>query len=310
MRVYRPVFPARAALNIFIAQDTTSEWLPRICPAFGDTKELYYNLDMTTALQINDGEMQEFETEHGHKVMFANYDIRCKQTGEPLYAVIVENDKKPLKQQKRRQNDRKQASKWLWKINSFRTAEEILSAYSNITLRDLPKSSRDRRGFRQQLDYASYASDLAEQAHILDETDWGNVQKIKNFKRDGKKNNNKAVEYVVKVNESAFIRQCKASWYDAPAIPIVVNENKNNENSHHIEWVKVVNLDYGRQIGISCRYNQSKCKWEVRSLCLDKGDVVNKHLLCGLDEDTKRWYLSHLRHFNEHYTDIMWSKYN
>jgi hypothetical protein len=304
VRVYQPYYPARANLNIFIAPETTTDLVPVIKPHFESAKDLYYYIDMTTAMQINDRQMVEFETQSGHKVMFANYDIRCKQTDKPLYAEMVENDKKSSKPQSHRQ-----ANKWLWKLNSFRTAEEILSAYSNISLRDLPKSSRDRRSFQQQLDYNAYAPDLAEQAHILDETDWNNVQKIKNIKRDGHGKKYKSVEYVMKVNKSAFIRQCKASWHDAPAIPIVVNENKNNENSHHIEWVKVVSIDHGKQIGISCRYSERRQKWEVRSLCLDKGDVVNKHLLCGSDEDTKRWYLSHLRHFNEHYTDIMWSKH-
>eukprot|EP00484_Ammonia_sp_Unknown_P006000 CAMPEP_0197074584 /NCGR_PEP_ID=MMETSP1384-20130603/211178_1 /TAXON_ID=29189 /ORGANISM="Ammonia sp." /LENGTH=474 /DNA_ID=CAMNT_0042513425 /DNA_START=123 /DNA_END=1544 /DNA_ORIENTATION=+ len=302
---FEPFYPARANLNIYIDKSITNDLMHRVHRDFLSTKALYYYLDMSTALQINDGQMFEFGLNNGQKVMFANYDIFCKVTGKRLYAVIRQNDKKPRHDQ-HRNYDQKQANKWLWNIQSFRTEDEILSAYDKLLRSDLPKSSRKTHAFQQQLDETLYARMLAEQAEILDRVDWKNLHRIKNIKRDAHGRKYKGMEHVLKTKKSVFIQQCKQSWFDAPVIPIVVNENKNRMNAHWVEWLKVVRVDQDKEIGISCKYNPNTSKWEVRSLCLDKGDIINKHRLCGLDEASQQRYIGYLENFNQNYSDIIW----
>ena len=52
--LFRPTYGIRARLNIYISKDCTQGLLKRIKNRFNDASQLYYYLDYTTAIHIND----------------------------------------------------------------------------------------------------------------------------------------------------------------------------------------------------------------------------------------------------------------
>ena len=80
---------------------------------------------------------------------------------------------------------------------------------------------------------------------------------------------------------------------------MVVNKN----GQHWIEWIKIVCIESQNiHIGISCKYASNK--WSVQSICLDKGDIFNKHRLVGCNEAK---YLNQLLPFKTSITEIIFS---
>ena len=63
-------------------------------------------------------------------------------------------------------------------------------------------------------------------------------------------------------------------------------------------------------VGVSCKYSDESNKWEIKSICLDKGDIENKHRLVGLREDVKARYLSNFHNFHTTIAEIQWIRSN
>merc|ERR1712157_489284 len=146
---------------------------------------------------------------------------------------------------------------------------------------ELPLSSRKMTKFGKQL-----KRQLVIHEKLIDDTDWFCVQQIKSLKR-----NIKLPKVTVTLSKGMWITEIKKSFQnvDLPLIPVVVNKN----SVHWIEWVKIIHIEsQNLYIGISCRYHASK--WSVTAICLDKGDIYNKHRLVGCKSDK---YLAQLRPF-------------
>jgi len=266
-RKFRPLYPARAHLNVFSAKETTKDLLVMIAEDFEDEQALYYYSDISTALQMNDSQMFIYCLSVGRKVervSFIHYDLHCKNTGKVLYAVVVPNALKP---------GSKQRDKWVWRIDCFLTAKDIEKRYG-VTEQELPRSSRSRTAFKTQL----FGPKSPITAQLVEETMWHSVQQIKSLKRG---RSTKTPKLKIKMTEPEWRDCVKRSLSDdtLPMAPVVVNRN----NQHWIEWVKMVRVDsYKVFVGISCRDIGSGC-WKVQSMDLDAGRIYNKYRLVGLD---------------------------
>eukprot|EP01083_Nonionella_stella_P315460 1139641_1 len=283
--LFKPKYPARAHLNIFTAKELTKELRDIVEEEFENELILYYYTDISTALQMNDAQMKEFTLMVGDKeqrLSIINYDLHVKgQPDEYLYGIIVPND-----------NYKIQQDKWLWKLDEFLTARGVLDKYK-IRQDELPLSSRQMQRFGQQL-----SQSLVIEESLIDDTDWFVVQQIKSLKR-----NVKVPKVSVTLSKDMWMSECKKSFQNVnlPLIPVVVNKN----NSHWIEWVKIVNIESQNiYIGISCKYEEMSGKWSVESICLDRGDIYNKHRLVGYAVDKSK---SQLQHFKTSITEIRFS---
>jgi len=266
-RKFRPLYPARAHLNVFSAKETTKDLLVMIAEDFEDEQALYYYSDISTALQMNDGQMFVWCLSVGRKVervSFIHYDLHCRATGKVLYAVVVPNASKP---------GNKQRDKWVWRVETFLTAKDIEKRYG-VTEQELPRSSRSRTHFRTQL----FGPKTPITELLVEETMWHSVQQIKSLKRG---RSTKTPKLKIKMTEREWKDNVKRSLSDdaLPMAPVVVNRN----NQHWIEWVKMVRIDsYKVFVGISCR-DMGGGFWKVQSMDLDAGRIYNKYRLVGLD---------------------------
>mmetsp|Transcript_30074 Transcript_30074/g.48062 ORF Transcript_30074/g.48062 Transcript_30074/m.48062 type:complete len:1141 (+) Transcript_30074:31-3453(+) len=286
VRLFAPKYPPRAHLNIFTAKDLTKGLIDIVAEKFENHNILYYYTDITTAMQMNDRQMKEFTILYNgqeRKLSLINYDLHFKSNGQPIYGVIVPNDSYKIQQ-----------DKWLWKVAEIMTADQIVAKYK-IDYVELPQSSRKMQTFLNQL-----KQKLVIEESLVDRTDWFNVQQIKSLKRHVK-----APKVTITLSKEMWIAECRKSFQNdqLPLIPVVVNKN----NSHWIEWVKIVNIESQNvYIGISCKFDESSGLWSVQSVCLDRGDIYNKYRLVGMFAERDR-YLDQLRHFKTSITEIRFS---
>ena len=232
------------------------------------------------------------------KVMFVHYDLHHKTSKHILYGVVSPNIDHRVKD-----------NKWLWILDGFMTANEIYLKYG-IARNELPASSRKMDGFRKQIETQYNLSMNINPNKVVPATDWNNIQQIKSLRRgDARRNSRKSQQSMLKFNKKHWMELCVKSWYQLPAIPIVVNENKNNINQHWIEWIKLIQIDINLYIGVSCKYlGERNNEWVITSICLDKGDVENKHRLLGLSRQYKEHYMQYFNHFNTSFAEIQWIK--
>ncbi len=131
------VHKARAKLNIYIPKQMTKKLLRQIIEPFPNANALYYYLDISTALQMNDKQIYLFTNKDNNKqIGIINFDLHLKQSNELLYFIISPNDSKKIESS---------SNKWLWKLDTYITAKQIMNQY-NININDLPKSSRTSPG--------------------------------------------------------------------------------------------------------------------------------------------------------------------
>jgi len=297
-----PKHSARAKLNVYIPKNMTKKLLAKISEKFPNTGTLYYYLDISTAFQINDGEMNIMQkTTDGEKLVFINFDLHKKETGEILYGVIIPNDEHKIEAN---------TQKWLWKLDRFLTAKEIKNEW-DISEQDLPQSSRSKRAglhsqcrLQQQLINNESTDNML--FGLLDEVNWtDNMLKQIGSSQKGKKNKKKQ-EIKVVLDQRFWMNQCRESWNEIPAIPIAVYQNKDC-NEHWIEWVKLIYIpSQNSYVGISFRYNEENNKWNVESICLDKGDIRNKHRLVAINESEEFNYSQCFDKFNTNISEIQW----
>ena len=133
--------------------------------------------------------------------------------------------------------------------------------------------------FRNQLSEEHLKIDSS----IINNTDWYNIKQIESLKR-----NYKIPKIIVSLSREMWISECLSVWNQSALIPVVVNKS----NNHWIEWIKLINIkSQNIYIGVSCKYNphdnKYKLIWSVTSICLDKGDIYNKHKLVGIHHTNK-----------------------
>lgn len=306
--LFKPKFPARALLNVYIPKILTTN-LKEFREKFPDPGAFYYYLDISTALQINDKQLVIFKyDERGNnfstnpqQIIFCNYDLHHSKTNLLLYGCITPNLEHDIKE-----------DKWMWKLVSFMDASQIYSTYG-IPISELPNSSRRQITFTQVFirEHALTMNMFKHYEEVVGITKWKDVKQIKSAKRGSRRQRNiNPVQMVIKISPTRWIIECKQSWTEYPElIPIVINENQSNNNLHWIEWVKLVGIRLNGSnnkayVGISFRYLKEINRWMITSICLDKGDLENKHRLVGLPKQEKEKYLSYLKHFT--ITGLQW----
>jgi len=295
-----PKHSARAKFNIYIPKNMTKKLLSKIAEEFPNTGTLYYYLDISTAFQINDDQMNIMQkSTNDEKLVFINFDLHKKETRELLYGVIIPNDQHKIEAK---------SNKWLWKLDRFLTAKEIKNEY-NIFEDDLPQSSRSMtNGVHSQCKLQQQLIDNESiDIGILDDVDWTDNTSIKQFvsAQKGKKAKKKRETKIV-LDEKVWINECQKSWNNIPAIPIAVYQNKDS-NEHWIEWVKLIYIpSQNSYVGVSFKYNQENRKWNVESIYLDKGDIRNKHRLIRMNESEEFNYSQYFDKFNTTITEIEW----
>ena len=182
-RRFKPRYPARAHLNVFTSKELTKSLRSIIVEQFDSDLILYYYTDITTALQMNDAQMNEFIIQdvdkctgwNTERVALINYDLHYKRNNECLYGVVIPNDVYT----KDRKAEMKE--KWCWKLECFMMAKDIELFYG-IPANELPRSSRNRESFKMLLREQPVV--ITEQ--LIDHTDWFTVQQIKSLKRNQK----------------------------------------------------------------------------------------------------------------------------
>jgi hypothetical protein len=298
-----PRHSARAKLNIYIPKHMTKTLLGVISEEFPNTNTLYYYLDISTALQINDHEMQvmQMKDEGAKKIVLINYDLHESKSGQPLFAVVTSNDEHKVGHR---------AEEYLWKIEEFLTEREIVQKY-DIHSDDMPKSSRlMQRGLYAQLKQQMANIDGINDARLLNEFEW-TLNEIKQIGSSQKaKKGRKLAEVKATLTVREWLNACQYSWNYLPAIPIIVYENR-DVNAHWIEWAKMIYIESLQCfVGLSFRFNDQSNTWRVESICLDKGDIQNKHRLLNLQSATGfAWdgsYDEYFAKFNTRITEIQW----
>ena len=105
-----------------------------------------------------------------------------------------------------------------------------------------------------------------------------------------------------------WIKECKKSFKHSsnPLIPIIINRR----NKHWIEWVKIIYIESQNiSIGVSLKYEANEGddhlggKCMITSILLDRGDILNKHNLVGINSQK---YIDQLSNFNTSITRIDW----
>ncbi len=124
-----PKHKPRAKYNIYIGKSETRNILSDISEHFPTASTLYYYLDVLSAFQMNDNQMNIFQIINQPKITFINLDLHRKHTNELLYASIIPNDKHRIAQANKN-NNKLENTKWLWKLNEFLTATEIFEKYN------------------------------------------------------------------------------------------------------------------------------------------------------------------------------------
>mmetsp|Transcript_52717 Transcript_52717/g.47359 ORF Transcript_52717/g.47359 Transcript_52717/m.47359 type:complete len:951 (-) Transcript_52717:165-3017(-) len=294
---FEPKFPARAHLNIFATKEIITDLNERVNEHFENDLDLYYYVDITSALQMNDRQIDVFkildEEDHDQvTIAIANYDLHSKINNEDLYGIIVPNDDilKPCNNN---------PTKWEWKFQSFLTSDEIFDNFG-ITSDNLPTSSRKTPTFLKQLEQKLVIGEV-----LIDNTDWFDIDQIKSAQRKSRKSSRPNI--IITLSKSMWMTQCKKSFQSnnpLPLIPIVINRKSN----HWIEWVKIINIQSQNiSVGIAIRYDQVTNQYKIKSILLDKGDILNKFGLIGYDSKQSRKYLDQLSNFNRSITKIEWS---
>lgn len=309
LQPFAPYHAARAKLNIYIPKHMTKTLLSTINEPFPNTNTLYYYLDISTALQINDGQMDVIQTQNGDKIVIINFDLHKKGTKETLYAIVTPNDEHKIEAN---------THKWMWKLDEFLTENEIFSKYEIISS-DLPNSSRSMKGgiYQQFVEQKSKINEVNSNfVSLLKEYKWNsNEIKIIGSSQKSKKSKRKNHEIKVSLDSDLWINSCIQSWNNLPLIPIAVYENR-DINKHWIEWVKLIYIEEQQSfVGLTFKYDDNE--WQIESVCLDRGDIHNKHRLIGLQNihlynngesmNINANYDQYFSAFNTTITEIQWS---
>jgi len=302
-RQFVPAHAPRAHLNIFTSKEVIAELLSRVAEQFPNESSLYYYTDITSALQMNDGEVSEYTLKRiagdsdedadpePERVCFINYDLHLKGGGASLYGVVVPNER-----------DKSNGNKWRWQLAAVLSAAQIYECYevvgsvsanqgrprrgyNNFGGRwklTLPASSRRTPSFTRQLQQR-----LVIREELMRGTDWFAVQQIKSLQRATRRKlkeqrQDEPVSVRCSLSRAQWVAACTASFASstAPLIPCVLSKN----HHHWIEWVKLVALpSVGLYVGVSLKLEAGR--WTVQSLLLDPGDIRNKHRLTGLRDE-------------------------
>ena len=294
-------FGAHVYSNILASKQLITDLYGRIIEYFPNDLDLYCYVDISTALQINDQQINVFkilmerdkENDEVKTVAIANCDLHSNtENNANLYAVIIPNNYPG----KSSCNDEE---KWKWKFSEFLFKEEIFNKYG-IPFNDLPKSSRKMISFSKQLNQQLIITDHED---LIDNTDWFAIDQIESAQRKFRKFCRPNIN--ISLSKSMWITECKKSFTNAkkPLIPIVINKR----NKHWIEWVKIIDIKSKNvSIGIALEYNEDENKCIVKSILLDRAVILNKFRLIGFNKVESTKYLEQLSNVTNSISRIEW----
>lgn len=239
-----------------------------------DERMMYYYLDRSTTMQINDGQMRLFHLSDGRQVSLLHFDLRCKRSQRTFYGVV-----KPYR-------DRYSIRQERWLMEAFMDAADLAMHYG-LTEQHLPLSSREKRGFQAQLTRPPRVKELG-----LAQTNWSSVRQIKNLW--------KSEPLRVPMHEwLRDIRDASTSISGSlPLFPVVsFSSSRKNRPEHWIEWVQMVRVArFGVFVGVSFKRSSQKAQgcdaWSVQSIDVNVSRIFKKHRLVALD---KPLYTKHMR---------------
>ena len=239
-----------------------------ITEQFETAERLYYYTNLTTTMQIHDQQVYQYKIKIDGQikhVLVINYDLHHRRIRRKvIYGIIIPNDDEYINKN----------TQWSWKTDEYLTASQINRKYG-IKENELPKSSQRTEALTNQLNIIESKEAPYVDSDIIDNTNWFNILQI------GTKAKEKdAPKVTVVLSKELWIKACKISFVEetSPLIPIVLAKR----DKHWIEWIKIVYIkSQNIHIGVCLRYMNNE--WKVSSLCLDRGDIMNKHRLTGLN---------------------------
>eukprot|EP01084_Bolivina_argentea_P103794 185891_1 len=255
---YVPNKTTRAKGNIRISKQFSESIIPNT------VKESFLNLyrfmDITTSMQFNNNQIREF---NNGKIRVHNYDFHHKTTGETLY-VVTEKEKSS------------QNSHYQYQMtDQLFNAKQMLSKYG-INRSQLPKSPSKTKQFLIQLHnkhaILKVLLDASALNILIQKTKWHNQIKVPIFsKLSGKRNMRLSLE---KSNFMRQIQQFAQNEKPFTLIPIVMFDDK---DQHWVEYVWIITVDNGINIGISLIYNENAHRVTVNGIHLDKESILKQH---------------------------------
>ena len=287
----------RARLNIYISQDMTRDLLKRIRNTFKDASTLYYYLDYSTALQINDKQPWKIRvdmlTETGssemdsasvaehttyREIVIINFDLIDNKTGHNLYGIVVRNEEC-------------KDGKYEWKLLAFMDKFEIFNRYKVVDIQ-LPQSSRQQPNFTRQLQSKPMISD-----EDIDRINVTNLAQHKTSRRN--RRNSRSGLDITPQNFKQLIKNKLKELANANKDELIPTM-KIKDNRHWIEWILIIDhIDDGKHetfdedsvvmvrrasFGISFKYDDNH-KIVATSICFDRKDIENKYKLTGMDSN-------------------------
>jgi len=297
--------PIGAKRNVFIDKQLTRAWMHKVRPRFYDESMMYYWLDYTTAMQMNDALCVRYNYASTNRLLccLVNYELYDEQQ-RLLYGIIAYDDERVVAlnnnqlnaPQTHHGNDR-----YVYKLTTLMTAAQIKSTY-RIALRDLPSPSRRCPSFRKALRLRRYIarSDLA---HVC----WNKLRRYKSTaNHNGDVDAQKSVAITPKVMR-AYCRIALERVQQRPQqkrgrnrrrrrhslIPVVVVDKQRSFVG--VEWVLIVRIVHRNcDVGVSFRYEDKSDSYVATALFLDKAEIESKHRLVGLQHD----YCQYIRPFS------------
>eukprot|EP01084_Bolivina_argentea_P131253 231691_1 len=308
VELFIPKHKPRAKLNIYIGKSQTKQILSYLHESFPSSSAMYFYLDVSTAFQMHDKQMYIYQTIKEPMISFINFDLHKKISNESLYGVVIPNDKNRIKKCNKHNENNVKYTKYLWKLDTCLTAHEIYEIYG-IKQSDLPQSSREMHGLQQ------YISDEKQQyinCSVIDDIIWSDKNNIPQIRKVVKKSS-KTKKLKVELKSKNWIKKCKDSWNDFPAIPILIYNDNNDFNgcNYWIEWVKLIKLKHNTKesyIGISFKKiekNSGKILWNLQSIYFDKSEIFNRYCVFGSRTFSSK-YKKYFQQFNVAITDIQW----
>eukprot|EP01084_Bolivina_argentea_P104934 187851_1 len=219
---------------------------------------LYFYMDKSIAMQKH-----KIIKVNGEEIKIINYDIYDKITNEKLYCIV-------------KKNKCERNGKFKWKmVDELFAAKDIHKQY-NITMDKLPKSVRTNIEFQSQLNKQTKIKSIMvnKMKDIIHKTKWNKIA-IKNKYHTKKRT-------TLSLTKEMFIKNLKSlnDYNDMNAIKLIPILMFNNVNNFHwIEYVWIIKIDNGINIGISLKYNKDNHNLIVKGIHLDKAYIIQQSQL-------------------------------
>eukprot|EP01084_Bolivina_argentea_P149484 261139_1 len=158
------------------------------------------------------------------------------------------------------------------------TAKNIEKRF-NISAEQLPKFFASEPQIQTELQRQECVAMLIQNRkcfeNIINKTKWQKRAKI-NIYNKRNNTNRKTLSF----SKPEFVNKLKQAYdYSSRVIPIVMPDASSGDNSHHIEFVQIMRIQSGCDIGLSYRYDEIKNKILPCGIHLDGEFIRSQHQL-------------------------------